>query len=175
MTMPASLPRRFAADRIRSYCLTKKAHPDVLNILLQILDDGRITDSHGKTVNFENTIIVMTTNAGSNLNLNSLGFATVEQSKWIHSAPKRRCQTFAARVFNRVDEIITFRQLDEGDFVKIAKLMLDDLAKALSERGMLGHTDAAAEFIAKSSFSINTARATCGAISSATSRTRLQI
>ncbi|MGI6201784.1 MAG: ATP-dependent Clp protease ATP-binding subunit [Eubacteriales bacterium] len=133
----------------------EKAHPDVLNILLQILDDGRITDSHGKTVNFENTIIVMTTNAGSNLNLNSLGFATVEQSKLDSQRTEKALSDFLRPEFlNRVDEIITFRQLDEGDFVKIAKLMLDDLAKALSERGIkLGHTDAAAEFIAKSSFS----------------------
>ena len=97
----------------------------------------------------------MTTNAGSNLNLNSLGFATVEQSKLDSQRTEKALSDFLRPEFlNRVDEIITFRQLDEGDFVKIAKLMLDDLAKALSERGIkLGHTDAAAEFIAKSSFS----------------------
>jgi len=133
----------------------EKAHPDVLNILLQILDDGRITDSHGKTVNFENTIIVMTTNAGSNLNLNSIGFGTVEKPKLDAQRTQKALSDFLRPEFlNRVDEIITFRQLDEGDFVKIAKLMLGDLAKTMSEHGVsLSYTDAAAEYIAKSSFS----------------------
>lgn len=133
----------------------EKAHPDVLNILLQILDDGRITDSHGKTVNFENTIIVMTTNAGSNLNLNSIGFGTVEKPKIDAQRTQKALSDFLRPEFlNRVDEIITFRQLDEGDFVKIAKLMLGDLAKTMSEHGVsLSYTDAAAEYIAKSSFS----------------------
>jgi len=133
----------------------EKAHPDVLNILLQILDDGRITDSHGKTVNFENTIIVMTTNAGSNLNLNSIGFGTVEKPKLDAQRTQKALSDFLRPEFlNRVDEIITFRQLDEGDFAKIAKLMLGDLAKTMSEHGVsLSYTDAAAEYIAKSSFS----------------------
>jgi ATP-dependent Clp protease ATP-binding subunit ClpC len=133
----------------------EKAHPDVMNILLQILDDGRITDSHGKTVNFENTVIVMTTNAGSNLNLNVAGFGTVEQPKLDAERTQKALSDFLRPEFlNRVDEIVTFRQLDEGDFAKIAKLMLGDLAKAMNEHGIkLDFTDAATEFIAKSSYS----------------------
>jgi ATPases with chaperone activity, ATP-binding subunit len=133
----------------------EKAHPDVLNILLQILDDGRITDSHGKTVNFENTVIVMTTNAGSNLNMNAAGFGTAEQSKLDSNRTEKALSDFLRPEFiNRVDEIVTFRALDENDFAAIAKLMLGDLKKAMEEHGIkLGYTDSAAEYIAKSSFS----------------------
>ena len=132
----------------------EKAHPDVLNILLQILDDGHITDATGKKVNFENTVIVMTTNAGAVGVESRAGFSSepgaAEQSK-----TQKALESFLRPEFlNRVDEIITFRSLDEEDFVKIAGIMLSDLGKALAEKGItLEVSDAATRLIAKKSFS----------------------
>ena len=132
----------------------EKAHPDVMNILLQILDDGMITDASGKKVNFENTVIVMTTNAGANGISATPGFnpaaRTVEESK-----TQKALESFLRPEFlNRIDEIITFRSLDEDDFVKIAAIQLSDLAKALSERGIaLSWTEEAADWLAKKSYS----------------------
>ena len=132
----------------------EKAHPDVLNILLQILDDGRITDAHGREVNFENTIIVMTTNAGSNLNMATLGF-TVSESKSDENKTQKALSDFLRPEFiNRVDEIITFRALDENDFTDIAKIMLNDLKDALEEKNIVfNFSEASAEVIAKKAFS----------------------
>ena len=130
----------------------EKAHPDVLNILLQILDDGRLTDAHGKTVNFENTIIVMTTNAGSEHRTASIGFSEEGVDE---SATMKALKSFLRPEFiNRVDEVITFRSLDRGDFVAIARIMLDELAGALEERSLhFTYTDEAAEKIAGESYS----------------------
>jgi ATP-dependent Clp protease ATP-binding subunit ClpA len=132
----------------------EKAHPDVLNVLLQILDDGRVTDAKGKTVNFENTVIVMTTNAGSDRSSGTIGFATdgKEQSE---SATMKALSDFLRPEFiNRVDEIITFRSLDENDFVAIAKIMLEELKTALAERNIkFKYSQPAAEYIARNSFS----------------------
>jgi ATP-dependent Clp protease ATP-binding subunit ClpB len=125
-----------------------------MNILLQILDDGVITDASGKKVNFENTVIVMTTNAGANGISATPGFnptaRTVEQSK-----TQKALESFLRPEFlNRIDEIITFRTLDEADFVKIAAIQLSDLRSALSERGIaLTWTEDAAALLAKKSFS----------------------
>ncbi len=133
----------------------EKAHPDVLNILLQILDDGRVTDAQGRQVNFENTVIVMTTNAGSSLASGTAGFgkSTNEQSS---EKTQRALEQFLRPEFlNRVDEIITFRQLDEQDFAAIAKIMLDQLAEVLSDRGVsLNYTESAAQYVAKNSYSV---------------------
>ena len=132
----------------------EKAHPDVLNILLQILDDGRITDARGKTVNFENTVIVMTTNAGSDRSGATAGFSisgeTIAESK-----TQKALEGFLRPEFiNRVDEIITFRQLDESDFVSIARIMLEELKTSLAEKAIaLSYTDEALQLIAKESFS----------------------
>ena len=132
----------------------EKAHPDVLNILLQILDDGRITDAHGKTVNFENTVIVMTTNAGSNRSSSIIGFSTEEQSGAQNNTEKALAEFLRPEFINRVDEVITFRHLNESDFVRIADIMLGQLASVLAERGFtLEWTQAAASLIAKESFS----------------------
>ena len=130
----------------------EKAHPDVLNILLQILDDGRLTDAHGKTVNFENTIIVMTTNAGSEHRTASIGFSEEGVDE---SATMKALKSFLRPEFiNRVDEVITFRSLDRGDFAAIARIMLDELAGALAERSLhFTYTDEAAEKIAGESYS----------------------
>ena len=132
----------------------EKAHPDVLNILLQILDDGRITDAHGKTVNFENTVIVMTTNAGSNRSSSILGFSADMQSGAQNNTEKALSEFLRPEFINRVDEVITFRHLDEEDFVKIADIMLGQLAGVLAERSFtLEWTQEAARLIAKESFS----------------------
>ncbi|MBQ7822461.1 MAG: ATP-dependent Clp protease ATP-binding subunit, partial [Clostridia bacterium] len=132
----------------------EKAHPEVMNILLQILDDGRITDAHGKTVNFENTILVMTTNAGSDSNSSTAGFMLSDREINENKTEKALSKFLRPEFINRVDEIITFRSLDEDDFVKIAEIMLGDLKKALDEKNLkLVWTRAAVELIAKKSFS----------------------
>ena len=131
----------------------EKAHPDVLNILLQILDDGRLTDAHGKTVNFENTIIVMTTNAGSEQRTGQIGFSQAENAA--ADATQKALEAFLRPEFlNRVDEVITFRSLGKEDFSAIARIMLDELAAALSARGLtFTYTDYAAARIAEESYS----------------------
>ena len=132
----------------------EKAHPDVLNILLQILDDGRITDAHGKTVNFENTVIVMTTNAGSNRSSSIMGFSSDEQSGAQSNTEKALAEFLRPEFINRVDEVITFNHLNEEDFTRIADIMLGQLASVLSERGFtLEWTQKAAALIAKESYS----------------------
>lgn len=112
----------------------EKAHPDVLNILLQILDDGRLTDAHGRTVNFENTIIVMTSNAGSGHKTSSLGFGKTASEQGKEKAMKALEDIMRPEFLNRIDEIISFNQLTEEDFAKIAEILLGDLAKNLNER-----------------------------------------
>mgnify|MGYP002515797339 FL=1 len=132
----------------------EKAHPDVLNILLQILDDGRVTDARGKTVNFENTVIVMTTNAGSDRSAATAGFSASEQSAAQDRTQKALASFLRPEFLNRVDEIITFRSLDRADFVRIASIMLGELASALAEKHItLTVTDAAKERVAEQSFS----------------------
>ena len=110
----------------------EKAHPDVFNILLQVLDDGKLTDSQGNTVNFSNTIIIMTSNAGSNLNNNSIGFGkqTIDKGK-IEDSLK---EVFRPEFLNRIDEIIVFDSLNEEELLKIVDLMLNDTIKALKEK-----------------------------------------
>ena len=132
----------------------EKAHPDVLNILLQILDDGRITVARGKTVNFENTVIVMTTNAGSDHSAATAGFSASEQTAAEDKTQKALSAFLRPEFLNRVDEIITFRQLDRNDFVRIASIMLGELSAALAEKHItLTVTDAAKEQIADKSYS----------------------
>ena len=110
----------------------EKAHPDVFNILLQVLDDGRLTDAQGNTVSFENTIIIMTSNAGSNLNTNSIGFGGGQvNNNAIMNALK---DTFRPEFLNRVDEIVIFKQLTTDELMQIVDLMLSDTQKALSEK-----------------------------------------
>ncbi len=132
----------------------EKAHPDVMNILLQILDDGRVTDAHGKTVNFENTVIVMTTNAGSAVSSTLAGFGVTGETAEEAKTEKALSSFLRPEFLNRVDEIITFRSLDENDFAAIASIMLNELKSALAEREItFGFTEEAAKFIAKESFS----------------------
>ena len=132
----------------------EKAHPDVLNILLQILDDGRITDARGKTVNFENTVIVMTTNAGSDRSSAPAGFANSSYEAEATKTMKALESFLRPEFLNRVDEIITFRQLDENDFEGIAAIMLEELKQALAEKELkLLYTPEALKLIATESFS----------------------
>jgi len=133
----------------------EKAHPDVMNILLQILDDGRITDAHGKTVSFENTVIVMTTNAGSSQGSSLAGFFESQDARSADKTLKALSDFLRPEFLNRVDEIITFRSLSEADFAGIAKIMLDDLRDALKEKFItLTYTERAFECIAKNSYSV---------------------
>jgi ATP-dependent Clp protease ATP-binding subunit ClpC len=132
----------------------EKAHPDVLNILLQILDDGKITDSHGRKVNFENTILVMTTNAGSSSGSGYAGFGTNNKTQAENKTEKALSDFLRPEFINRIDEIITFRALDENDFVEIARIMLEELGKALADKEIsVKYTEAALQFIAKKAFS----------------------
>ena len=110
----------------------EKAHPDVFNILLQILDDGKLTDSQGNTVSFENTIIIMTSNAGSNLNNNSIGFGKQSFDKGkIESALK---EVFRPEFLNRVDEIVIFDSLTKEQLLEIIDLLLNATSKALENK-----------------------------------------
>ena len=111
----------------------EKAHPDVFNILLQVLDDGRLTDSQGNTVNFENTIIIMTSNAGSTLNTNSIGFGAGEQAKKNKILDTLK-EVFRPEFLNRVDEIVVFDQLNKEQLLQIVDLMLAETAKVLQDK-----------------------------------------
>ncbi len=113
----------------------EKAHPDVFNILLQVLDDGRLTDSQGNTVSFENTILIMTSNAGSNQNTNSIGFggSRIDQSKIMDSLK----ETFRPEFLNRIDEVVVFEKLNPSELLQIVDLMLEDTKKALSDKNIL--------------------------------------
>ena len=113
----------------------EKAHPDVMNIRLQILDDGRITDAQGRTVNFENTVIVMTTNAGSDKRTGSVGFNMSADEQGKEKAVKALNDFLRPEFINRVDEIIYFHRLTEENIRAIASLMLEDLRTAMAERG----------------------------------------
>ncbi len=114
----------------------EKAHPDVLNTLLQILDDGRISDAHGRQVNFENTVIVMTSNAGSDLSSAPLGFGKNVTEQAQEKAMRALEQLMRPEFLNRIDEIIAFHQLSKEDFAQIAGILLGDLRDSLSQRGI---------------------------------------
>ena len=130
----------------------EKANEDVFNILLQILDDGRITDSHGKTVSFENTIIVMTSNAGSDQKSNVVGFNETEEASAI-KVDRALKERFRPEFLNRVDETIIFKQLTKEELIEIISLMLSDLNDGLLEKGIsLEVTDDAKEVILDKSY-----------------------
>ena len=124
----------------------EKAHHDVFNILLQVLDDGKLTDSQGNTVSFENTIIIMTSNAGSNLNGNSIGFGkqTMDKNKTMDSLK----ETFRPEFLNRIDEIIIFDSLNKDQLLQIVDIMLEDTKKALQNKNIsLDITVSAKEYL----------------------------
>ena len=117
----------------------EKAHPDVMNLLLQILDDGRITDAQGRTVNFENTVIILTTNAGSNTRTGTLGFGLSADDQSRERAQRALNEFLRPEFLNRLDEIVYFNHLTEENFRAIASLMLDEVRTAMAERGMTLH------------------------------------
>ena len=132
----------------------EKAHPDVMNVLLQILDDGRVTDAQGRSVNFENTIVVMTTNAGSGRSSASLGFTSSQVEAEKGRVEKALLEFLRPEFINRVDEVIVFNSLSMKDFSLIVKIMLGDLAKVLSDKNIaFTYTDVAAMLIAEESYS----------------------
>ncbi len=131
----------------------EKAHPDVLNILLQILDDGRVTDAQGRTVNFENTIIVMTSNAGSHNKENLMGFGKTESDSAKEKAVSALEEFLRPEFVARVDEIVAFSKLGMDDYVKIADLMLGDLKKVVEDKGIeFSYDKAVCRHIAEISF-----------------------
>ena len=132
----------------------EKAHPDVLNVLLQILDDGEITDAHGRKVNFENTIIVMTSNAGSATKEGTVGFGRTANEQDADRAMKALQQFLRPEFINRVDAVITFNRLTEEHFRSIARIMLDELAASLKEKAVaFTYDDALVEAVTRKSYS----------------------
>ena len=132
----------------------EKAHPDVLNILLQILDDGRITDAQGRTVNFENTVIIMTTNAGSNTKGGAVGFGGTLNDMGKERSIKALNDFLRPEFINRVDEIVYFNQLTEENFRSIAGLMLTEVRDVMADRGMaFTWDDSVIDYLVKKSYS----------------------
>ncbi len=146
--------------RRKPYCVIlfdeiEKAHPDVLNVLLQILDDGQITDAHGRKVNFENTVIVMTSNAGSDRKSGSVGFGKDVNEQGKDKVMKALGDFLRPEFINRVDEIIYFNRLTEEDFKAIAKIMVEELKQALEEKGIaLSYDDNLLSYLSKKSYSL---------------------
>ena len=132
----------------------EKAHPDVMNILLQILDDGRITDAHGRMINFENTVIIMTTNAGSERKDGALGFNRTTDEHGQEKQEKALKDFLRPEFINRVDEIIYFNILTEENFKAIARLMLKELAESMAEKPIeLRYDDSLVDYLTEKSFS----------------------
>ena len=133
----------------------EKAHPDVMNILLQILDDGRITDAQGRTVNFENTIIIMTTNAGSNSKSGSVGFGGSLSDMSRERTMKALNDFLRPEFLNRVDEVVCFRQLDEENYRAIAALMLGEVRELLAEKNIaLTWNESLLDYLVKEAYSV---------------------
>ncbi|MBE6926428.1 MAG: ATP-dependent Clp protease ATP-binding subunit [Ruminococcaceae bacterium] len=146
--------------RRRPYCVVlfdeiEKAHPDVLNVLLQVLDDGRITDAQGRTVNFENTVIVMTSNAGSEGRVGGVGFGRSDKDMVTEKTMKALREFLRPEFLNRVDEIITFNHLTEENFLGIADIMLSELRDSLESRGLIvTFGDGVREYLVKKAYSV---------------------
>ena len=133
----------------------EKAHPDVLNVLLQILDDGEVTDSHGRKVNFENTIIVMTSNAGSSTKEGTVGFGRSVSEQDREKALKALNQFLRPEFINRVDEVVCFNHLSEENFRAIADIMLKELQASLQDKGIaLSYDEKLLEWLTEQSYSI---------------------
>ena len=133
----------------------EKAHPDVLNVLLQVLDDGRITDAQGRVVNFENTIIVMTSNAGSEGSVGGMGFGRTENDMVKERTMKALRGFLRPEFINRVDEIVTFNHLTKENFLGIADIMLAELKDSLSVRGLrLTWDESIRQYLVKEAYSV---------------------
>ena len=132
----------------------EKAHPDVLNVLLQILDDGQITDAHGRKVNFENTVIVMTSNAGSDKAAGAVGFGKSGSEQGKERVMKALREFLRPEFINRVDEVIYFHQLTEDNFRDIARIMLDELKDSLADKGFgFMYDDSVVDVLVRKSYS----------------------
>ena len=132
----------------------EKAHPDVVNVLLQILDDGQISDAHGRKVNFENTVIVMTSNAGSDKAVGAVGFGKSGSEQGKERVMKALREFLRPEFINRVDEVIYFHQLTEDNFRDIARIMLDELKTSLSDKGFgFMYDDGVVDVLVKKSYS----------------------
>ncbi len=133
----------------------EKAHPEVFNMFLQVLDDGRIADSHGKIINFENTIIIMTTNAGTEFSGGGMGFGASDEVKLSDNVEKSLKQHFRPEFLNRIDEIVTFKSLTKDELREIIGLLLKDITKKLAEKGAeFIVTDEAKEVILKKGYDV---------------------
>ena len=133
----------------------EKAHPDVLNILLQILDEGRVTDAHGRVVNFENTVIVMTSNAGSERKEGTVGFGHTVNEQNRDRAMKALGEFLRPEFLNRVDEIVCFNHLTKENFAGIARIMLDELKASLGDKGYtLRYDEALVDYLVEKSYSL---------------------
>ena len=133
----------------------EKAHPDVLNVLLQILDDGELTDAHGRKVNFENTVIVMTSNAGSDRAGGAVGFGRTADEQGKERVMKALQEFLRPEFINRVDEIIYFNRLTEENFTHIARIMLGELRDSLADKGFTFSWDESLEaYLVKKSYSV---------------------
>ena len=133
----------------------EKAHPDVLNVLLQILDDGHITDAQGRTVNFENTVIIMTTNAGSNTKTSSLGFGSTITEMNREKSLKALNEFLRPEFINRVDEIICFNSLTEENLRSISEIMLGEVTAAMAEKGItFRYTEDVPDYLVKKGYSV---------------------
>lgn len=131
----------------------EKAHPDVMNILMQILDEGKVDDAHGRTINFENTIICMTSNAGSTDKTVGVGFNKTENEISRDKAMKGLREFLRPEFISRIDEVVVFRQLDKKDFANIASLMLDEMKEPLAEKNLtISYDQKALELIAEKSY-----------------------
>jgi len=131
----------------------EKAHPDVMNIPIQILDEGKVDDAHGRTVNFENTIICMTSNAGSTDKSTGVGFNKTVNEISKEKAVKGLREFLRPEFLGRIDEIVVFKQLTKDDFAKIAALMLDEMREPLGEKNIsLAYDDKALSAIAEKSY-----------------------
>ena len=131
----------------------EKAHPDVLNLFLQILDDGRLTDSQGRTVSFKDTIIIMTSNAGQGIKNASVGFAAENEDESNESARNNMSQFFKPEFLNRLDDVIEFNELTKPDLLKIVDLMLANTNNMVKDQGLhIDVTDAAKEKLVDEGF-----------------------
>ena len=147
------------AVRRKPYCVIlfdeiEKAHPEVFNVLLQLLDDGRLTDSQGRTVNFKDTVIIMTSNLGSHFLLEGIRSGNTDAEKLRETIMGELRRSFKPEFLNRIDEIVMFRPLEKKQIVKIIELSLEDIAKRLKDRNItLTGTDGAKEFVAETAYS----------------------
>ena len=131
----------------------EKAHPDVFNMLLQILDDGRLTDSQGRVVDFSNTIIIMTSNAGNSLKSKSIGFSADEKASQADASKDALKNIFRPEFLNRVDEVVVFDSLDPVSMAGIAKLMVGEIERESADNGVsISVEDGVYEFLAKEGF-----------------------